>query len=51
VFGVGVHPWMIGAPHRIRYLKEALEAAVGISGVLPATAGQIAQWFLEGASP
>jgi peptidoglycan/xylan/chitin deacetylase (PgdA/CDA1 family) len=51
VFGVGVHPWMIGAPHRIRYLKEVLEAAVGMPGVLPSTTGQIAQWFREGSSP
>jgi allantoinase len=49
VFGLGVHPWMFGAPHRIRYLREALDAVAGASGVLPATTGQIAQWFKEGA--
>jgi allantoinase len=51
VFGLGVHPWMFGAPHRIRYLREALEIVAGASGVLPATTGQIAQWFKEGCGP
>ncbi len=49
VFGLGVHPWMFGAPHRVRYLREALEVVAGSSGVLLATTGQIAQWFKEGA--
>jgi allantoinase len=48
IFGIGVHPWIMGAPHRIRYLKEALEAALRTRDVLPASAGQIAQWFREG---
>jgi allantoinase len=51
VFGLGVHPWMFGAAHRIRYLREALEAVAGASGVLPATTGQIAQWFKQGRGP
>ncbi len=45
VLGVGLHPWMIGAPHRIRYLREALACVVGRPGVRLATAGQIAGWF------
>lgn len=48
IFGIGVHPWIMGAPHRIRYLKEALESALRTRDVLPASAGQIAQWFREG---
>ncbi len=48
VFGIGVHPWMMGAPHRIRYLREALEIMARTPGVLPATAGQIADWFVKG---
>ena len=48
VLGIGLHPWMIGAPHRIRYLGEALAQVAGRAGVLPATAGQIAAWFREG---
>lgn len=48
VFGIGVHPWMFGAPHRVRYLRDALEAIDTAPGVLAATTGQIAQWFREG---
>ena len=48
VFGIGVHPWMFGAAHRIRYLREALEGAASAPGVLFATTGQIAQWFKKG---
>ncbi len=45
VLGIGLHPWMIGAPHRIRYLREALDRVAGRPGVLFATAGQIEGWF------
>ena len=45
VLGIGLHPWMIGAPQRIRYLREVLDRVVGRPGVLPATAGQINTWF------
>lgn len=48
VFAIGVHPWMMGVPHRIRYLREALERVAATPGVLVATAGQIAGWFREG---
>jgi peptidoglycan/xylan/chitin deacetylase (PgdA/CDA1 family) len=47
VLGIGLHPWMIGAPHRIRYLREALQRVVGRAGVLPLTAGQIADIWLQ----
>jgi peptidoglycan/xylan/chitin deacetylase (PgdA/CDA1 family) len=42
VLGLGVHPWMLGAPHRIRYLRESLEDLAGRSGVHVATAGSLA---------
>lgn len=51
VLGIGIHPWMIGAPHRIRYLGEALQQVTARPGVLAATAGQIATWFRENHSP
>lgn len=47
VLGLGLHPWMIGAPHRIRYLREALARVVGRPGLVPATAGQITGWFRD----
>lgn len=45
VLGIGLHPWMFGAPHRIRYLREALKRVIGRPGVIPSTAGEIAASF------
>jgi hypothetical protein len=42
VIGIGIHPWMLGAPHRIRYLRESLQDLVSREGVYLATAGKIA---------
>lgn len=46
ICALGVHPWMIGAPHRIRYLREALEAVRRRPDVLITTAGEIARRFI-----
>jgi peptidoglycan/xylan/chitin deacetylase (PgdA/CDA1 family) len=43
VLGLGIHPWVLGAPHRIRYLAEALEALAGRDGLHIATAGALAE--------
>ncbi len=43
VLGLGVHPWMLGAPHRIRYLREALEDLARRDEVHVATAGELAR--------
>jgi len=42
VIGIGIHPWMLGAPHRIRYLRESLQDLASRQGVYLATAGEIA---------
>ncbi|WP_237213059.1 polysaccharide deacetylase family protein, partial [Falsiroseomonas oryziterrae] len=42
VLGLGVHPWMLGAPHRVRYLREALEDVAARADLLVATAGDLA---------
>ena len=42
VLGIGIHPWLLGAPHRIRYLAEALQDLAGREGVHVATAGRLA---------
>jgi allantoinase len=42
VLGIGIHPWMLGAPHRIRYLRESLQDLASRDGVYLATAGDIA---------
>ncbi len=40
--GLGIHPWLIGAPHRIRYLEEALAKVSKYKSIWPCTAGQVA---------
>ena len=44
-FSLGVHPWLIGRPHRIRYLDEALRRIAEYDYVWPATGGEIATHF------
>jgi peptidoglycan/xylan/chitin deacetylase (PgdA/CDA1 family) len=41
IFCLTLHPWLIGMPHRIRYLAEVLEAVSGREGVWNATAAEI----------
>ena len=31
-FGIGLHHWLFGMPHRIRYLNEALDRIAGFAG-------------------
>lgn len=42
VLGIGIHPWMLGAPHRIRYLRASLEDLASRAGLHLATAGALA---------
>lgn len=44
MLGIGLHPWIIGQSHRIRYLNEALERINRTSGVWQATSDEIADW-------
>lgn len=45
-FGLGLHPWLFGMPHRIRYLNEALDRIAGFAGraggFWQATLGEVA---------
>src|SRR5258708_36727259 len=41
-FGVHIHPWLTGMPHRIGYLEAVLEHVVASSGLWRATAGEVA---------
>jgi len=47
IFGLSLHPWLIGMAHRIRYLDEALKRIVSYCDVWQATAGEIAAWYLR----
>jgi peptidoglycan/xylan/chitin deacetylase (PgdA/CDA1 family) len=43
VLGLGIHSWMLGAPQRIRYLRESLADLASRDGVWVATAGELAR--------
>lgn len=47
VFTLGLHPWLCGQAHRIRYLDEALTRMAGYDGVWQTTAGAVADWYRE----
>ena len=47
VFCLPIHPYLVGAPHRARYLDEVLDYVLGHEGVWQTTAGEIAKWFLD----
>ena len=44
---VGLHPHVIGQPHRIRALREFLAHAKGFPDVWWATREEIAEWYLK----
>lgn len=45
VFGLSLHPWVIGQPHRIKYLAQALDNIAAYDQVWRATAGEIARHY------
>lgn len=45
LFGLPLHPWVIGQPQRIRYLAQALDDICALDGVWQATAGEIARHY------
>jgi peptidoglycan/xylan/chitin deacetylase (PgdA/CDA1 family) len=47
VMAIVVHPYIMGAPHRMRYFREALEHIRSRPGVLFWTGEQISDWYLS----
>ena len=47
VMAIVVHPYIMGAPHRMRYFREALEHIRSRPGVLFWTGEQITDWYLS----
>ena len=45
VFNLSVHPWVMGVPHRIKYLDEALRRVERFGNVWQATPGEIAAHY------
>jgi peptidoglycan/xylan/chitin deacetylase (PgdA/CDA1 family) len=46
VMALVIHPYIMGAPHRLRYLREALEHIHARPGVVFWTGEQILEWYL-----
>jgi hypothetical protein len=40
-----VHPYIMGAPHRVKYLRRVFEAVRDRGGVKFWTGAQIADWY------
>jgi len=53
VMALVVHPYIMGAPHRFRYFREAVDHIVSKPGVVVWTGEQILDWYLaaEKAAP
>jgi len=47
VMAISLHPFLIGVPHRARYLEKALDHICRHSGVWLATGWEIADWYLN----
>ena len=47
VMCIAFHPFLLGQPHRIGLLDEALGYVLGHEGVWQATGDEIAEWYLE----
>ncbi len=45
VMAVVVHPYIMGAPHRLRYFREALQHMAARAGVLFWTGAEILDWY------
>jgi allantoinase len=48
VMALVVHPYIMGAPHRARHFRRALEAIHGRDGIAFCTGAQILDWYLAG---
>jgi allantoinase len=46
ILALSVHPWVLGQPHRIKYLEQALEYVTTRPGVWSAGAGEILDAFV-----
>ena len=46
VMCIALHPFLVGQPHRIRYLDEAFDYILSHEGVWAATADEIAEYYI-----
>jgi hypothetical protein len=45
VMAISVHPYLTGAPHRIKYLEALYDYVLGHEGVMMWTGGEILDWY------
>jgi allantoinase len=45
VMALAVHPYIMGAPHRLRYFREALAHIAAKPGVVFQTGEEICDWY------
>ena len=51
VMCIALHPWIIGQPHRVKHLDEALRYVTSHDGVWRTTGEEIANWYVEHCLP
>ncbi len=49
IMALVLHPYIMGVPHRLRYVREALEHIRSFSDVAFSTGSEIADWFTKSA--
>ena len=47
VMAISIHPYLTGAPHRIKYLEKLYDHILAHEGVLMWTGGEIYDWFQD----
>ncbi|MBT6275646.1 MAG: polysaccharide deacetylase family protein [Chromatiales bacterium] len=48
MLGMGIHPWIFGQAHRVKYLEEAVRGIANQSGTWMASTAEIAQAYEQG---
>jgi hypothetical protein len=44
---IAIHPYLLGQPHRVKYLDEALGYIMSHDGVWQTTADEIAEYYIS----
>jgi hypothetical protein len=47
-FGLHIHPWVLGMPHRIGHLEAVVEHIMAAPDIWCTTAGGVTDYLLEG---
>ena len=47
VMAIALHPFIMGQPHRLKYLDEALSYVMSFADVWQTTGAEIAQWYMQ----